>query len=227
MSEKISIFQADFDRIAQLGADGWTNSDYYHEFLLRHVPGDCHDALDVGCGTGEFSRLLAARAGHVTALDLSPEMIRIARERSRKLSNIDFQVADVIEQDLPIEHFDCIASITTLHHLPFESMLSKWKRALKRGGVLLILDLYEAKGLTDALVFAAAMPVNLTLRLIKQHRLRPPREVRQSWREHEQHDSHMTLSEVREACARILPGASVRRHLLWRYSAVWKKPEEQ
>ncbi len=224
MSDKASIFQADFDRIARLSDDGWNNNSYYHGFLLRHVPSDCREALEVGCGTGEFSRLLAARARHVTALDLSPEMIKVTREGSYEFSNIDFLVADVIEQDLPFEHFDCIASIATLHHMPFAPVLSKMKRALRRGGVLLILDLYEAKGLTNAFVFAAAMPVNVTLRLIKQHRLRPPREVRRVWREHELHDSHMTLPEIRQTCAEVLPGACVRRHLLWRYSLIWKKP---
>jgi hypothetical protein len=47
--------------------------------------------------------------------------------------------------------------------------------------------------------------------------------VRAAWAEHEQYDVYPTLSEAREACAQILPGASVRRHLLWRYSVIWRK----
>jgi hypothetical protein len=47
--------------------------------------------------------------------------------------------------------------------------------------------------------------------------------VRAAWAEHEQYDSYLTLSEIRKACDEILPGALVRKHLLWRYSVVWKK----
>ena len=224
MIDKAPIFQRDFDRIALLVDDRWNHSTRYYEFLSRHIPAACSEALDVGCGTGAFSRILAGRARHVTSLDLSPEMIRMARERSHEFSNIDFDVADILKLDFPTEHFDCIASIATLHHLPFAQTLSKLKNALKIGGVLLVLDLYEAKGLADAFMFAAAMPVNAGLRLIEQRRLRPPREVREAWAEHARHDSFKTIAEVREVCAALLPGASVRRHLLWRYSVVWKKP---
>lgn len=223
MNYEASTVRADFDRIALLPADGWDHNSHYHAFLLRHLPASCREALEIGCGTGAFSRLLANRAAHLLALDLSPQMIAAARLRSSSFANIEFQVADAVALDFPTERFDCIATIATLHHLPLALMLSKMKRALKRDGVLLVLDLYEAKGLADALAFAAAMPVNLGLRLIKQRRLRAPRAVRAAWAEHALHDSFPTLSEVRELCTEILPGARVRKHLLWRYSIVWRK----
>lgn len=224
MTASTSIIRADFDRIASLEAYGWSHNSHYHAFLLKHVPARCQEALEIGCGTGEFSRLLAARARYVLALDLSPQMIEAARERSSEFANIDFKLADVIEWDFPAEQFDCIATIATLHHLPLDLMLQKMKSALKPGGVLLILDLFEAQSFTDVLMMAAAMPVNVGLRLIKHRRLRAPAAVRAAWAEHEQHDSFPTLSQIRKLCAEVLPGARVRRHLLWRYSVVWKKP---
>ena len=139
----MSTIQTDFDRIALVSIDGGTQNDHYHNFLLRHLPSNCQDALEIGCGAGEFARLLAERSRQVLALDLSPEMIRIARERSAKFPNIDFQLADVRERTLPDESFDCIATIATLHHLPFREILLKMKAALKPGGVLLVLDLFE------------------------------------------------------------------------------------
>jgi ubiquinone/menaquinone biosynthesis C-methylase UbiE len=57
-------------------------------------------------------------------------MIRLAREHSVFYPNIDFQVADVLEWPFPEAAFDCIASIATLHHLPFESLLLEMKAAL-------------------------------------------------------------------------------------------------
>jgi len=215
--------QADFDRLALVSEDGASHNDHYHNFLLRHFPSKCNDALEIGCGTGTFARLLAGRSAHVLALDLSPEMIRIARERSTAFSNIDFQLADVLDTPLPAETFDCIASIATIHHLPLREILLKLKAALKRNGVLLILDLFEARGFGDSLSNLIAIPVSVSLRLIHHGRLRPRPEVRAAWTAHEAHDIYPTMSEVHALCDEILPGAKIRKHLLWRYSIVWKK----
>lgn len=223
MTEAMSDVRADFDRIALLSGEEWDHSSHYHDFLARHIPEPCRDALDIGCGTGAFSRLLATHSEHVLALDLSPNMIGLARERSARFPNIDFRVADVTAMELSAEKFDCIATIATLHHLPTEEVLSKLKRALKPGGVLLVLDLFQAEGLSDAVMGALAVPLSLGLSLFRRGRLRPPREVRRAWDEHGRHDTYLTLARVRELCAEMLPGALVSRHLLWRYSVVWKK----
>ncbi|HKP10765.1 MAG TPA: class I SAM-dependent methyltransferase [Blastocatellia bacterium] len=220
MSVPPSIIQADFDRIARL-ADGRDHNSFYDDFLLSRVPSPCREALEVGCGAGAFSRRLGERSAHVLALDLSPQMIRIARERSAHHANIEFQVADVTRYGLPAEHFDCIAAIATLHHLPMAETLLKLRRALKPGGRLLILDLYQAATPADHLAGLAAFPVSLAWRLLRTGRLRAPREVRDAWAEHARHDVYPTLGEVRRTCANLLPGAEVRRRLLWRYTVVW------
>lgn len=223
MAEAMSNVRADFDRIAMLSGEGWDHNSHYHDFLARHIPAPCREALDIGCGTGAFSSLLAKTSERVLALDLSPNMIGLARERSAQFPNIEFEVADVLTRELPAETFDCIATIATLHHLPVEELLPKLKRALKAGGVLLILDLFQAEGLSDAVMSTLAVPLSLGLRLVKHGRLLPPREVRRAWDEHGRHDSYLTLAQVREVCAQMLPGAVLTRHLLWRYSVIWKK----
>jgi len=219
----MSTTQKDFDRIALVSEDGATHNDHYHNFLLRHLPSNCHDVLEIGCGTGAFARRLAERSEHVLALDLSPEMIRLARERSAQFPNIEFQLADVRELPFPIASFDCIASIATLHHLPFPEILLKMKAALKPGGALLVLDLFEPAGLTDSLVNLLALPVSATLRLINYGRLLPRREERDAWTAHARQDIYPTMSQVHALCDRILPGAKIKKHLLWRYSIVWRK----
>jgi len=216
--------QADFDRLAVLSTEEWNHNDYYHPFLLKHIPAQCDQALDIGCGTGGFSRLLAQRAQHVLALDLSPQMIRVAQERSRSFNNLEYQVADVLEYELPTAHFDCIVSIATLHHLPLDLMLEKMKTALKENGVLMVLDLFQAESISDYALSIPAIPWNFALRLWKQHRLQPPLKVRAAWAEHGRTDVYPTLSKVRRSCQSILPGAHITRHLLWRYSIRWTKP---
>ena len=219
----MSTTQKDFDRIALVSEDGATHNDHYHNFLLRHLPSNCHDVLEIGCGTGAFARRLAERSEHVLAIDLSPEMIRLARERSAQFPNIEFELADVRDRSLPVESFDCIASIATLHHLPFPEILLKMKAALKPGGALLVLDLFEPAGLTDSLVNLLALPVSATLRLINYGRLLPRREERDAWTAHARQDIYPTMSQVHALCDRILPGAKIKKHLLWRYSIVWRK----
>jgi len=260
----MSTIQRDFDRIALVSPDGSLQNSHYHHFLLRHLGSNCQSALEIGCGKGEFSRRLAETSARVLALDLSPEMIRIARASSAHLPNIEFQIADVMSYDLPLETFDCITSLATLHHLPLREIFLKMKAALKPGGVLLILDLFEPikwhghpardstqhpahdsesypardsragrahhnqmaslrEGLFDTFLNALAIPVSVSLRLIHHGRLLPRREARAAWAEHEKHDIYPTMKEVRALCSEILPGAEIRKHLLWRYSVVWRK----
>ena len=129
---------------------------------------------------------------------MSPQMIRLARERSQQYPNIEFHVADACSGSFLPEYFDCIVSIATLHHLPLEEMLLKMKHALRVDGVLLILDLYQ-ESLAGAFTTLAAIPVNLVLKYLNTGRFTEPPEVRAAWAEHGKHDSYLTLSELRRA----------------------------
>lgn len=226
MNQSTQTIQTDFDRIAMLSDEVWDHNIHYHNYLMSKIPSHCEAALEIGCGTGAFSRLLAQRSEQVTALDLSPQMISVAIERSRQYQNINFEVADVLTRNFSDEKFDCIVSIATLHHLPAEIILSKIKKMLKAGGIFVCLDLFQLEGLSDILISALAFPVNLPLRLIKTGRFREPYEVRKVWAEHAKNDSYLTMTQVREIGSIILPGAEVKRHLFWRYSLVWKKIED-
>jgi len=219
----MSAIEKDFDRLALLDDNGWTHNNHYHGFLLRHVPANCPSALEVGCGTGAFSRRLAGCARHVVALDLSAEMIRVARARSEQFQNLEYRCADVMAVDLPRESFDCVATIATLHHLPLRETICKLKDSVKPGGLLLVLDLFEPAGLRDQLLNVAAMGISGSLRLVHNKRLKPPKEVRAAWEAHGKTDSYPRMQELRNLCASTLPGAQIRQHLLWRYSIVWQK----
>lgn len=218
--------QSDFDRIALLSDEHWNHNAHYHRYLLDQIPEHCREILEIGCGTGEFSRLLAGRAEKVLALDLSPQMIRLARERSKLYPNIDFVKGDVLTYGFPDNQFDCIATLTTLHHLPIETILRKIRNALKPGGVFVCLDLYQRSNLSDLLFDGVAYPAGILLRLIKTGRPTPPREVREAYDEHGRTDTYLTLPQIKRICADILPDASVSRHLFWRYSIIWKKEIE-
>jgi len=225
----MAAIEKDFDQLALLDDGGWTHNNHYHKFLLRQVPRPCLSALEIGCGTGAFSRRLAKKAQHTLAIDLSAEMIRVARSRTKHVRNLEYLCADVMSCDLSGKSFDCIATIATLHHLAIKEAILKLKSMLRPGGVFILLDLFEPErdltklaGWRDAASNLLAMGVSGSLRLIHNGRLQPPREVRAAWEAHGKTDRYPSMKEVRELCPEILPGAEIRKHLLWRYSIVWR-----
>ena len=221
----MSSIEGDFDRLALLDDEGWTANNHYHDFLLKHVPTSCENALEIGCGTGAFARRLAKRCRRVIAIDLSAEMIRVARSRSSRFENLEFELADVMNWKSPQSHFDFICSIATLHHLEQRELLPKIKDALKPGGVFVLLDLVSSSGLAERMLDLVALSVSPSLRLIHNGRLQPPPEVRKAWEQHGKHDHYSTIKQMRALADEILPGASVKRHLLWRYTLVYRKSD--
>ena len=220
----MSSVEADFDRLALLDDEGWTTNNHYHDSLLQHVPQNCEHALEIGCGTGAFARQLAKRCKKVIGIDLSSEMIRVARARSSQFHNLEFQLADAMTWDFSRSHFDFICSIATLHHLEQRELLLKVKDALKPRGVLVILDLVQSSGLIERTLDVFALGVSPGLRLIHNGRLLPPAEVRKAWEQHGKHDHYLSVSQVRELADEILPGSSVKRCLFWRYLMTYRKP---
>jgi SAM-dependent methyltransferase len=220
----MSSIEADFDRLALLDDEGWTANNHYHDFLLNHVPAHCGDALEIGCGTGAFARQLAERCQRVIGIDLSAEMIRVARSRSSRIENLEFELADAMSWKFPQSHFDFICSIATFHHLEQRELLPKIKAALRPGGVFVLLDLVASNGLTERMLDVIGLGVSSGLRLIHNGRLQPPPEVRKAWEQHGKHDHYSTIKQMRALADEILQGASVKRHLLWRYTLVYRKP---
>ena len=218
----MSSVEADFDRLALLDDEGWTANNHYHNFLLKYIPKNCENALEIGCGTGAFARRLAESCTRVIALDLSSEMIRVARSRSSQFVNLEFHVTDATTWNFPRSHFDFVCSIATLHHLQQRELLVKMRDALKPGGVLVVLDLVESNSLPERMLDVIGLGVSGGLRLIHNGRLKPPAEVRKAWEQHGKHDSYFTLSQLRALANEILPGSTVRRHLLWRYSLTFQ-----
>ncbi len=216
--------QHDFDRIALLEPVNWDHNRHYHNFLVQQLPPKCERILEIGCGTGVFSRLLAEHSVRVVAIDLSPNMIKVAQEQSGRYSNIYFQVADILKWQFPIEEFDAIASIATVHHLPLENLLPRLKAALRPGGKLVILDLLEHEIVQDILTDVIAVPLHWIFQLLRNKRIRATPEAVEAWREHGRTDKYLTLPQAQQLYTKLLKGAKIRKHLFWRYSVLWEKP---
>ena len=108
--------------------------------------------LDVGCGAGFFSILLA-KAGHqVTGIDLTPDMIKNARILAEEEGvNCGFTVMDAENPEFTDDTFDVIISRNLTWTLPnVRHAYEEWLRVLKKGGVLLNFDAnYGLEDCTD------------------------------------------------------------------------------
>lgn len=94
--------------------------------------------LDVGCGTGNFSVKLAEKGAVVTGIDLSEEMLAIARDKSGELP-ITYKHMDLYQLDFQDNSFDAIFSMAAFEFVKEpERALSELFRVLKPGGKLLI-----------------------------------------------------------------------------------------
>jgi magnesium-protoporphyrin O-methyltransferase len=87
--------------------------------LLSWLPEDLHGKriLDAGCGTGALSVEAARRGAHVVAIDLSPSLVEMARERlPRDLGDgsIEFHVGDLLDPSLG--RFDHVVAMDSLIH---------------------------------------------------------------------------------------------------------------
>ena len=94
-------------------------------------------ALEIGCGTGEFTQRVAGRIAELWATDLSPELLARARDRVRKVrpeAGVQFAVQDAMGLTLPADRFDGVFGCSVLHHLDAARALKEVYRVLKPGG---------------------------------------------------------------------------------------------
>lgn len=107
---------------------------FYSGFLDEEA-----EVLEMGCGSGRLTRLLAKKCRHVTGVDISPEML--AHARLNESSNIIYHLGDMSEIKLSME-FDCIIipynsmNLLTSKHLTTKC-LQNCRMHLKKSGKLL------------------------------------------------------------------------------------------
>jgi SAM-dependent methyltransferase len=215
----------EFDRIARVTVDQPIHPSPYDAFLLQQIPISLRRVLEVGCGTGGFSRALANRGHKVTGLDLSPEMIRVARQRLETAHQVQFVCGDFLNDSVGGDDlFDCVVSIATLHHLDLKGAVRRMVGLVREGGLLLIHDLRSDAGPGDWLRSVLAVGVRAWTRLCTRRQFWDQPEVRAAWAEHGRGERYLTMREAEAWTNALLPGALTVRHLQWRYTVVWRRP---
>jgi len=104
------------------------------KMLSRHLrPG--MSVLELGCGTGYFSRELAGSGADVVAIDVSPELLEIAKANC-SAPNVHYEIQNAYALSYPDTAFDSVVGSSVLHHLEIEEALSEIYRVLKPGGTI-------------------------------------------------------------------------------------------
>jgi MPBQ/MSBQ methyltransferase len=119
--------------------------DFVHEMVkwagLDNLPSGT-TVLDVGCGIGGSSRILAKDYGFaVTGVTISPQQVKRAQELTPKDVNAQFLVDDAMKLSFPDQSFDVVWSIEAGPHMPDKAVFAQeMMRVLKPGGILVVAD---------------------------------------------------------------------------------------
>jgi 2-polyprenyl-3-methyl-5-hydroxy-6-metoxy-1,4-benzoquinol methylase len=144
--------------------EAWT------ELLTDLLPSPPASVLDIGCGTGSLSLVLAKLNYDVTGVDLSEAMIARAKAKTKAAGySIPFKVMDAYNPDFSPRQFDVIVCRHLLWALPEPALaLQRWSKMLVPGGRLVLIegDWHTGVGLQSQQVIDA-LPSTFTIVTVK------------------------------------------------------------
>lgn len=132
---------------------------YHLSELFDSITGQDRRLLEIGCGIGVDSIALAQRGFGVTAIDLTPNALAVAREfAAHRGVTIDFRLGNAEQLDLPDQSFDAVYSFGVLHHTPdIERSVAEVHRVLRPGGTAYVM-LYHRYSLVNLVHRALRLP---------------------------------------------------------------------
>src|SRR3972149_381895 len=91
------------------------------------------NVLELGCGTGYFTKELVKTGAQITAIDISDDLLSIAKQTVQS-SCVEFRIENAYNMSFPDMCFDSVVGSSVLHHLEIDEALSECYRVLKPGG---------------------------------------------------------------------------------------------
>lgn len=138
MSEKIIKFWAEISNRYDSAIDNIMGDKLRPKILKKlNEEANLGKLIELGCGTGYFTKTLADKSNCIISTDISEEMLSIAME---KLKEIEFQVMDCQNLKFDEGKFDTVFMGLVLLFTEPEKALKESRRILKPGGLLIIAD---------------------------------------------------------------------------------------
>ena len=91
--------------------------------------------LEIGCGTGYFTRELTRRGADIVAIDVSPDLLEIAKAKY-SAPNVRYEIQNAYALTYADAMFDSVVGSSILHHLEIEEALREIYRVLNPGGTI-------------------------------------------------------------------------------------------
>ena len=126
--------------------------------LDAYLPASRSPVVDLGCGTGSLSILLAQRGHPVLGVDVSPKMITLARRKARAEGlNIDFVIGDVQTAATPTDALGAVVSRHLLWAVPDpQAVIARWSAGLDGDGTYLAIEgVWDEAGIAPEVVRSA------------------------------------------------------------------------
>jgi len=121
------------------GAAGEIWYEHWHRYLFASGLVAGREVLDVACGEGYGSALLARSARHVTGVDVASHVIARARESYASQPNVEFREADCTALPFAEGSFDAVVSFETIEHVAAqEAFLDEVRRVLRSDGLFIL-----------------------------------------------------------------------------------------
>lgn len=190
----------------------WNHNTAYHPWLVDIGRRRHGDVLDVGGGDGLLAQRMSPVSRSVTTIDPDQAAVNRATRRLAGYTRVAVVNADFQRYDAGERRFDLITFVASLHHMDLRTTLLKARDMLTPTGEIAVVGLSANKSIPDWLWAVACLPaVVVGSRLHREARdigvvVTDPKE---------------SLAEIRSAVDDVLPGASIRRAVYYRYLLRW------
>jgi 2-polyprenyl-3-methyl-5-hydroxy-6-metoxy-1,4-benzoquinol methylase len=192
--------------------DYWNHNTAYHPWLVAIAAEHRGDVLDIGCGDGLLAQRLAPVSRSVTGIDTDPAAIARAADRLASLRHVTVSQADFQDYQAGARRFDLITFVASLHHMDLRASLVKARNLLTPTGEIAAVGCSANKTVRDWVWSAMCVPAARIGSLLHSETRNIGVVVT---------DPQEGLDDIRGTVDEVLPGASVRRALYYRYFVRW------